>query len=542
MTVDMVLINGRIWTVDPRQPEVEAAAIWRDRIAAVGDTATIRHLVGPGTVVIDLSGKRVLPGFHDSHLHFPQPSPHYLRAWLKEASNETEFGEHLRALDRQLPPGRWLLGGGWDHDRTFGGRLPTAALVDRYVPDRPVFLTRYDGHSAVVNSLVLQQAGITASTPDSPGGEIVRDPATHQPTGLLRDQAMGLATRLIPDSTAEERAAAIEHSLQQARQMGVTSFEAMMGDDPPGGADLFRTYQQWEREGRLTARIGLYWPLGRWEELAHLGIAGNFGGDRIRLRGVKGFLDGSLGSSTAWFWEPYLHELDSCSLPVVDVAELREDLLGADRAGLQIAIHAIGDRAVSELLDLYEEVEAENGPRDRRLRLEHAQHLRLLDLGRFQKLGVIASMQPYHAIDDGRWAEGRIGAERCRWSYAWRSLLDQGAVVCFGSDWSVAPLNPLAGIDAAVNRRTLDGKHPQGWFPEQRIGVEEAICAYTWAAAYAAFMEHEIGSIRPGYQADLVVLSHDILAPENRDRISQAEVILTMVGGKIVYRREDEGT
>jgi predicted amidohydrolase YtcJ len=535
MTPDRVLVNGRIWTGDPRRPEAEAVAIWREWIVAVGDTEEIRRLAGPRTALLDLDGRRVLPGFHDSHLHFPQSGPQFPRAWLKEVADEAAFGEHLRALDRQLPPGHWLLGGGWDHDRTFGGQLPTAALLDRYVSNRPVFLTRYDGHSAVVNSLVLQQAGITANTPDPAGGEIVRDPLTGQPTGVLRDRAMGLVAPLIPAAPAEERAAAIEYSLQEARRMGVTSMEAMLGGEAEECADLLRACQQWEREGRLTARIGFYWPLEDWKALAHLGIAGNFGGDRLRLRGVKGFLDGSLGSSTAWFWEPYLHEPTHCGLPVVDLAKLREDLLGADRAGLQVAIHAIGDRAVSELLDLYAEVAVENGPRDRRWRVEHAQHLRPVDLDRFQALGVIASMQPYHAIDDGGWAEGRIGADRCRWSYAWRSLLDRGATVCFGSDWSVAPLSPLAGIDAAVNRRTLDGKHPHGWFPEQRIRVDQALHAYTWAAAQATFMEQERGALRPGYRADLVVLSQDLLEAENQDRIAETEVVLTLVGGEIVY-------
>ena len=535
MNADVVLMRGKVWTVDDAQPQAEALAVWKDRIVAVGDTADIHRLVGPDTQVIDLAGRLVAPGFQDSHLHFPQSSS--LRVWLKEAAHEAEFGQLLGDLARRVPPDSWLLGGGWDEEHTWGGRLPTASQVDRYVPDRPAYLTRFDGHSAVVNRLALQQAGISSTTPDPPGGEIVRDPGTQEPTGVLRDNAMGLVAGLIPEPTPEELRAAMELSLAEARRVGITTFESMGGEGDR--ATLFRLYQELDREGRLTARVGLYWPLACGEEFARGGLEGNFGSPKLRLRGVKGFLDGSLGSSTAWFWEPYLHEPASCGFPVMDPGELKEQLLRADRAHLQIAIHAIGDRAVSELLDIYAAVSAENGPRDRRLRVEHAQHLRPTDVGRFRELGVIASMQPYHAVDDGCWAEGRIGAERCGMSYAWRSLWDQGAVVCFGSDWAVAPLHPLTGLDAAVNRRTLDGKHPEGWFPEQRTGMDEALRAYTRNAAYASFMEYHTGSLKPGHWADLVVLSQDILDPAHRDRLAEAEVVLTMLGGEIVYQQDN---
>ena len=262
-----------------------------------------------------------------------------------------------------------------------------------------------------------------------------------------------------------------------------------------------------------------------------------FGDLWLEIGVLKDFIDGSLGSSTAKMFEPYLNEPNSTGIYVRPRSKLLEDVLGADKAGLGVAIHAIGDRGNAELLDIFAEVIRKNGPRDRRFRVEHAQHLRPVDYKRFAELGVIASMQPYHIIDDGRWAEGRIGAKRCASSYACRSLLDAGAKVAFGSDWSVAPVSPLLGIDAAVNRRTLDGKHPNGWFPEQKITVPEAIEGYTLTAAYAAFQEKERGSLAVGKLADLVVLSRDILAAAERDHLAETEVLMTMVGGKVVYEK-----
>jgi predicted amidohydrolase YtcJ len=291
------------------------------------------------------------------------------------------------------------------------------------------------------------------------------------------------------------------------------------------------------RRGTLTARIDLRWPLAGWRDLAKLGLERDFGSDWVRIGGLKGFVDGSLGSSTGKMFAPYLHEPGNTGIFVTPLGQLREQIEGADRAGLSVAVHAIGDRANAELLDIFAEVSKKNGPRDRRFRIEHAQHLRPADYSRFRALGVIASMQPYHAIDDGRWAEGRIGPKRCASSYAFRSLLDAGARLAFGSDWPVAPVNPLLGIDAAVNRRTLDGKHPGGWFPAQRIGVAEAVEAYTLTSAYASFQEKERGSLAVGKLADLVVLSRDILAPAERDNIAGTEVDVTVVGGKVVYER-----
>jgi predicted amidohydrolase YtcJ len=537
VAADLVLLNGKIWTVNKAQLEATALAVWRDRILAVGTAADVKPLIGPKTRVLDLHQCRVLPGFHDSHVHLLSAGQLLSQVTLKDAADEAEFGRRLKAFDEKLPRDRWLLGGNWDHDRTFGGKLPTAALLDKYVPDRPVFLRRYDGHMALVNSKVLKLAGITADTPDPEGGVIVRQPGGKQPTGVLRDTAMARVTALIPPISEGEIAEAVRAALAEARRVGVTSVEDMDGSGATTRQKLFRHYQQLSRLQQLTLRIKLYWPLGAWSTLAQIGILLGFGDLWLQLGALKDFIDGSLGSSTAKMFEPYENEPGSTGIYVRPLSKLREDILAADRAGLAVAVHAIGDRGNAELLDLYAEVSQKNGPRDRRFRIEHAQHLRPQDFARFKELNVIASLQPYHLIDDGRWAEGRIGKKRCASSYASRSLLDAGAKVAFGSDWPVAPLNPLLGIDAAVNRRTLDGKHPKGWFPEQKISVREAIEAYTLTSAYASFLEKDRGSLEVGKLADLVVLSRDILAEGERNRIAQTEVLLTVVGGRIVYEK-----
>jgi predicted amidohydrolase YtcJ len=382
-------------------------------------------------------------------------------------------------------------------------------------------------------------AGITEKTADPAGGVIYRLNGSQKPSGLLRDNAMDLVAGLIPAPSEAAIAEAVNAALKEAAQNGVTSMQDMEGSDDATRQKLFRLYQQLANSGQLTARIDLRWPLAEWKRLADLGVTTSLGDDWIRIGGVKGFIDGSLGSSTAKMFEPFVNEPGSTGVYVTPLAKMREYVLGVDQAGLSVAVHAIGDRGNAEMLDIFAEVAKQNGPRDRRFRIEHAQHLRPEDYSRFKEIGVIASMQPYHAIDDGRWAEGRIGAKRCASSYAFRSLLDAGAKLAFGSDWSVAPLSPILGIDAAVNRRTLDGKHPMGWFPEQRITVAESIRAYTLDSAYAGFEEKDRGSLEVGKLADLVVLSRDILGESERDHMAETEVLLTMVGGKVVYEKKE---
>jgi predicted amidohydrolase YtcJ len=535
---DLLLLNGRVWTVNRKQPEAEAVAVWHGRILTVGDSADLRKLAGPATRVLDLKGRRLLPGFYDSHVHMLSSGTRLAQVQLKDARDEAEFGRRLREFDRTLPRDRWMLGGDWDHDRTFKSELPTAKILDKYVPDRPVYIRRYDGHMALANTHALKLAGITADTPDPAGGVIHRIAGTKQPSGILRDNAMQLVSRLVPAPSVEEIAEAVRAALAECRRFGVTSVQDMAGSTADTQRRLFRLYQHLAKSGQLTVRIDLRWPLAEWEDLAKLGIEAGFGNDWVKIAGLKGFVDGSLGSSTAKMFDPYLHEPDNTGVFVTPLTKLREDILGADKAGLNVALHAIGDRANAELLDLFAECIKLNGKRDRRFRIEHAQHLRPEAPRRFAELGVIASLQPYHIIDDGRWAEGRIGAKRCASSYANRSLLDAGARIAFGSDWAVAPLNPLLGLDAAVHRRTLDGKHPKGWFSEQKITITEAIEAFTLGSAYAGFEEKDRGSIEVGKLADMVVLSRDLLSEKESNHIADTEVMMTIVGGKVVYEKD----
>lgn len=532
---DAILTNARIWTVDSAKPEAQALATFQGRILAVGSNAEIEKLAGPNTRRIDAQGRRVLPGFYDSHVHILGSGLRLSQVSLKDAADEAEFGRRLQEFDRKLPKDRWLIGGDWDHDRALKGQLPTAALIDKYAPDRPVFLRRYDGHMAVANTKALKLANVTAATQDPAGGVIYRLPNSQEPSGVLRDQAMGLVARLVPSPSESEIVEGVMAALAEARAAGVTSVQDMDGSGRDTRHALFRLYQQMEKTGQLTLRIDLRWPLAEWQELANLGVRAGFGSDFVRIGGLKGFADGSLGSSTAKFFASYKNEPGNTGVWVTPREKLREWVQAADAAGLSVAIHAIGDEANAGLLEIYGEVAKANGPRERRFRIEHSQHLRPEDYRRFAELGVIASMQPFHVIDDGRWAEGRIGAERCSSSYAYAALLKAGAKLAFGTDWAVAPLNPLLGIDAAVHRRPLDTNNPAGWFPQQRITVAQAIEAYTMGSAFAGFHEANRGSLTPGKLADLVILSRDILDPAENENIKSTKVLTTMVGGKIVF-------
>jgi predicted amidohydrolase YtcJ len=535
---DLVLLGGKLWTVDRDRPEANAVAIWRDRIVKVGTDADVKALVGPKTKVIALAGRRVVPGFHDSHLHFLGGGEQLSRVELKDAKDEAEFGRRLREFDQKLPKGRWMLGGNWDHDRAFDGKLPTAAIVDKYVPDRPVFIRRYDGHMALANTAALKLAMVTADSKEPAGGVIYRLEDGKTPSGILKDNAMGLVDRLVPEPDEAEITDSVRAAMRACAENGITSVQDMDGSSALTRRTLFRVLQRMAREGQMTVRLDLRWPIALRRDVTDLGAEVNYGNDYVRIGGVKGFMDGSLGSSTARFFEPFEGGGKNVGVFVTPPDAMGNMIREADKAGLSVAVHAIGDEANAVLLDIFATVAKQNGPRNRRFRIEHVQHLRPSDYPRFKELGVIASMQPYHAIDDGRWAEGRIGPRRCASSYAFRSLLDHGARLAFGSDWPVAPLDVLAGIDAAVNRRTLDGKHPDGWFPEQWITVAEAVEAYTLGSAYAGFQENDRGAIRPGNFADLVVLSRDILAPSERDNIAETQVAITIVGGKVVFEHK----
>ncbi|HEX8118741.1 MAG TPA: amidohydrolase, partial [Pyrinomonadaceae bacterium] len=502
---DLVVVNARVRTLDSAKPTAEGLAVYGGRIAAVGTNAEVRALAGPKTRVIDARGALVLPGFNDAHVHFLSGGFQLSSVDLRDASTPREFAERIRRFSEKLPKGRWITGGDWDHERwpnvNGAAPLPTKELIDSFTPDRAVFVNRLDGHMALANSYALKLAGVTRDTQAPAGGEIVRDPVTGEPTGVLKDAAMSFVWKVVPGASFDEKLDAARQASAHAAAHGVTSVQDMSAGDDVG------VYQTLLDRGELKTRVYAVSPLPDWQRLGRVGVRRAFGGDMLRIGGLKGFADGSLGSTTALFFEPYLDAPNTSGLgDGFAEGEMQKFVEGADRAGLQVLIHAIGDRANDGILTIYERVEKQNGERDRRFRIEHAQHLRPQDIQRFARDHVIASMQPYHCIDDGRWAEKRIGRERAKGTYAFRTLLDSGAVLAFGSDWSVAPLDPVLGIYAAATRRTLDGRNPGGWVPEQKITVEEAARAYTVGSAYAEFAEAVKGTITPGKLADLVIL------------------------------------
>ncbi len=530
---DLVLLHGTVWTGVPELPRAEALAILADRILAVGTARDVKALVGDKTRVVDLQGGLVLPGFIDSHTHFLNGGFALRSAQLRDATTREEFAARIAAKARELGPGAWVLNGEWDHQNFDPPVLPTRDWIDALTPDNPVFVNRLDGHMALANSLALRLAGIDRTTPTPPGGEIVKDPATGEPTGILKDTAADLVYRVVPDPTFAEKLKAAELALGHAAECGVTSVHEM------ADTASLEVYQELDRQGKMTARLAVYVPITEVDAVSRLRLRSPFGGAFVRLAGLKAFVDGSLGSSTAYFFEPYADDPTTSGLlhgHMFPEGVMEKRIGAADKAGLQVAVHAIGDRANALLLDIFEAVARENGPRDRRFRVEHAQHLRPEDVARFGRLGAIASVQPYHIIDDGRWAETKIGPQRAQTTYAFRSLLDGGAVLACGSDWTVAPLDPLQGIFAATTRATLDGRNPGGWVTGQRISIEEAVRGYTSSGAFAEFAEGEKGTLEKGKLADAVVLDRDIFAlpPE---RIPEAMVRLTIVGGKVVYER-----
>jgi predicted amidohydrolase YtcJ len=483
--------------------------------------------------VINAGGRRVVPGFNDAHVHFVDGGRQLDNVDLKDAATPEEFASRIGERAARTASGEWVLGGDWDDQRWTPARLPTKELIDPVTPTTPVFVNRYDGHMSLANSAALRLAGVTAQTPDPPGGTVVRD-AQGNPTGVLKDAAMSYVDRVIPRMTPERRLHAVKRALEHAASIGVTSVQDMNSayEDVAVYADL-------ANRGELTARIYAAPLETGWQDQARLGVHRSFGSAWLRVGAVKGYADGSLGSTTAFFFQPYTDAPATRGLlsdEMQSIDAMRDRLIGADRAGLQLCMHAIGDAGISQMLDLFGDVVRANGERDRRLRIEHAQHIAPDDFGRFASLKVIASVQPYHAIDDGRWAERRIGPERIKTTYAFRTLLDRGVRLALGTDWYVAPLDPMLTLYAATTRATLDGKHPGGWVPEQKMTIAEAVSAYTAGSAYAEFQDAEKGTIARGKLADLVILSDDIFSMPPAS-IKDVKVMTTIVGGKVVFQR-----
>jgi len=535
---DLVILNGKVVTIDHDKPRAEAVAIIDDRIVAVGKNSRIRKYVDESsTEVIDAAGRLVIPGFNDAHAHFGPVNPDYVE--LRYVTDPAVITGKVRDQVAKSKPGELIRGGHWEHEMFTTKEWPSKELIDAVSPDNPVVLSRADGHSVLVNSYVIKNSGITKDTPDPFGGEIQRHPETGEPTGIFKESAMGLLRYgAVPVARTEEEEAEREWkaylmALEMARELGLTSIQI------PGRSD----WDMWDRlmqEGELTCRLDIGGVLTADEEqLMNYGeqlVKYPYENDWLRFAYLKGFIDGTLGSGTALMFEPFSDEPDKTGLPQMTYEELENKVLAADAAGFQIGIHAIGTKANNWILNAYEKAQELNGKRDSRHRSEHAQLLIQEDIPRFAELGVIASMQPTHCITDKRFCEKRIGLERSKGAYAWRSLMDAGAHIAFGTDYSVEPLNPMEGLYAAVARKDRLGEEGEGWFPEQKLTMEEAIRLYTLEAAYAQFMEDRKGMIKPAYLADIVICDKDLMTIAEEE-IMQTKIDYTIVGGKVVYKR-----
>jgi len=523
--LDVALINARVWTPGAGATRLSAMGIVGERIAAVG-ADQVKALTTGKTKVVDLKGAFLTPAFTDNHTHFLIGSTTLSQADLLSATDRADFAARIGAVAKARP-GKWILGGSWDEQR-LGGALPTHEWIDAVTPDTPVAVPRTDLHLYLLNKVAMKLAGITRDTPDPPGGVIVRD-ANGEPTGVVKDNAKTLVERVIPPMSDAETDAIMRQGIAHGLSKGVAQIHNPELD--------WRTYESLRRlraKGETDMRFYAFVPLPDWEKMAAIVAQEGRGDDWVRWGGLKALADGSLGSRTAVFHDHYDDAPDQTGVRVTTLANLREWITAADAKGLHITTHAIGDQANDDVLDIYAQVEKTNGAKDRRFRIEHAQHLSAAAIPRFAQQKVIASVQPYHAIDDGRWAIKRIGAERLKGTYAFKSLMDAGATVTFGSDWPVAPLDPLTGLYGAVTRRTIDGANPDGWLPEQKVSIDQALTAYTLNNAFAGFMDDRTGKIAPGYYADLTVMDADLTTIDPL-KIPDVKVLHTFVGGKARY-------
>ncbi len=551
---DLVLIGGEIYTVDAATPRAEAVAIRDGRIIAVGGEGEVSKFRGSETVEVDLEGAFVLPGLIDSHTHFNRAGELLVGINLLDVADADLLAERVAAARDRLPASAWIMRGDWGayeewamgsagrEDEGNGRRFkPHRDMIDALTPETPVLINRWDRSEYLANGAALELAGIGSDTPDPAGGVIERDPVTGEPSGILTGAAVDLVRRVIPPNPWKQQLLESRAALDRLAENGVTGIHDITG------ADQMRVFQYLRDAGELTVRVYARPTLDKWSELATLGIQTGFGDEFLKVGGLKGFVDGIMGNSSAYFRRPYDHQPESRGMwrtMMLEPPGMPELIRSADAAGLVPQIHAIGDLAVDTLIDFFQWAIEANGPGDHRFRVIHAQVLEEDDFARFGELGLIAEVQPYHAIDDMRWMEERIGHERSRGAYAFKTLMDNGARLAFGSDWpgtnaSWYPAKPLLGIYAAVTRQTLDGEPPGGWFPDERISVEDAIYAYTMGNAYAAGEEDEKGSISVGKLADFTVVDRDLFAIQPSE-IKDVRVVATIVGGRVVYASSDQ--
>ena len=531
-TIEKVYYNGVIWTGDKDNPMASAIWVDGDKIQFVGTDDQVLKRSKDHIEKIDLGGRFVTPGFIDNHVHFMSGGLQLSRVDLRNVKSKKEFQELISKADNELNEGTWMQGGNWDHE-LWGGQYPDRSWIDEVVSNRPVFLDRLDGHMGLANSKALYLANITGDTDDPIGGIILKN-SNGQPTGILKDLAMGLCIKLIPEPSSKELDLALKKATEYALSLGVTQVHDM------GSWTDLQTYKRNHSKDELNIRIKIYPWYTNWKDIIQNVRQNGTGDEWLRWDGIKGMMDGSLGSRTAWMHRPYLPETSTKNkeiLPTVgiitldDTTDFKYLLRETDKADIQHTVHAIGDKANDWILEEYAKIREELGEKDRRSRIEHSQHLSPSAIERFAKDDIIPSMQPYHLYDDGSWAHKRIGYDLLSRTYIFRSLIDSGANLTFGSDWTVAPLDPVKGIYAAVTRRTRDGKNPDGWFPNEKISVEEALMCYTINNAYAAFWEKTTGSIAAGKYADFVVHSSNLLTASN-DELFKSKVMRTVIAGK----------
>ncbi len=533
---DLVIINGKVFTIDKENPSAEAIAVRGETIIALGSTADISKYILEGTTqVIDAKGRLVIPGFNDAHVHFGPLDPDYIE--LRYTTDPGVITEKVKAQVAKSKPGELIRGGHWEHEMFTDKKWPAKELLDKVSPDNPVVLSRADGHSVLVNSYVLRASGITKNSADPFGGEIQKDPVTGEPTGILKEIAAGLVktgeikSERTPDEEIARKWQGYLLALKEARELGVTSVQI------PGSAD-FDAYKKLQNDGELTSRVDIGRTLTADTILLskYLDLEKEFPheGNWIRFGYLKAFIDGTIGSGTALMFEPFTDNPGTSGLAMMPYEAFENMVVTADKYGFQVGVHAIGDKGNNWTLNAYEKALNINGKRDSRHRDEHAQVLLLSDIPRFARLGVIASMQPTHCISDKKFCEKRIGTERSKGAYAWKSLVDAGAVMAFGTDYQVEPLNPMEGLYAAVTRKDRLGEEGEGWLPQQKVSMGKAIEYYTLGGAYAQFMEDRKGILKTGYLADIVITDKDLLTISGNE-IMKTRVDFTITGGKVVY-------